>query len=111
MGLIVPFFIHANVGIGIKKGRPVWKQFFGWVVSPMHHHWHHSPENHFPYGQNFGVYTLIWDRLFGTLHAPGTWPEKYGLTNQDKYVRGVFRRFWGPFLPTYDLMGNKLNRQ
>jgi Delta7-sterol 5-desaturase len=36
---------------------------FGWINTATSHNQHHRT-----YAYNFGLYTLIWDRLFGTLH-------------------------------------------
>ena len=93
--LLAVTYLHANLPIG---RRPGW--LFRWVGSPVAHHWHHSAENRLKYGQNFGRYTLIWDRLFGTFHLPADHaaPERFGLQEQGKYYRGFFRRFFMPFV-------------
>ena len=47
-----------------------------WFVDNRYHRIHHSlEERHFD--RNFGAFTTLWDRLFGTHHAPapGEWPE------------------------------------
>jgi sterol desaturase/sphingolipid hydroxylase (fatty acid hydroxylase superfamily) len=36
---------------------------FGWLNTATSHNQHHRTFNY-----NFGLYTLLWDRLFGTLH-------------------------------------------
>jgi lathosterol oxidase len=63
-------FIHANVRFR-----------FGWldhvVTTPRAHHWHHAVS---PPDTNFAVHLPVLDRLFGTLHLPGSeWPESYGI--------------------------------
>lgn len=47
-----------------------------WFVDNRYHRIHHSlEERHFD--RNFGAFTTLWDRLFGTHHAPGPdeWPD------------------------------------
>jgi sterol desaturase/sphingolipid hydroxylase (fatty acid hydroxylase superfamily) len=47
-----------------------------WLVDNRCHRIHHSlEERHFD--KNFGAFTTLWDRLFGTWHAPGPdeWPD------------------------------------
>jgi len=45
------------------------------LVSPLHHHAHHSPEGQ---AVNFGANLLLWDRLFGTVREPRRYPASYG---------------------------------
>ncbi len=64
------FFIHANIR---------WR--FGpleWLIStPAFHHWHHTKTG--PLNRNYAS-TLPWlDRIFGTHHLPGAFPEAYGI--------------------------------
>ena len=47
-----------------------------WFVDNRYHRIHHSlEERHFD--RNFGAFTTLWDRLFGTHYAPepGEWPD------------------------------------
>jgi sterol desaturase/sphingolipid hydroxylase (fatty acid hydroxylase superfamily) len=46
------------------------------LVTPQHHHWHHSPAAH---DANFGANLIVWDRLFGTAREERTYPDRYGL--------------------------------
>jgi sterol desaturase/sphingolipid hydroxylase (fatty acid hydroxylase superfamily) len=100
-GVFWTCFIHSNTRVGA---------LFGWIVSPASHHWHHSATNHIPHGQNFGTYTLVWDRLFGTLYLPADAkaPTRFGLFRPEKYARSFTRRLFGPFLPgAYALVGKR----
>jgi sterol desaturase/sphingolipid hydroxylase (fatty acid hydroxylase superfamily) len=63
------FYVHSTTRLNFGR--------FGWVLSDNRvHRIHHSrsPEH---YNKNFGVLTLLWDRLFGTayLPQPNEWPE------------------------------------
>lgn len=64
-------FIHANVRFR-----------FGWLswlfATPEYHHWHHTSEPD-ALDRNFAVHLPVIDRLFGTAHLPGRWPERYGI--------------------------------
>lgn len=84
------FFIHSNINIR-NKG------LYAVLTSPFYHHWHHSKKLHFRYGQNFGGYTNLFDRLFGTYYCPDDLPTSYGI--QDKsYPTSYLGRFFHPFI-------------
>ena len=74
-----------------------------WIQNPLTHHWHHAKECKFEGGQNFGNYTLIWDRLFGTYYIPEdeSPPDQYGILNQKDYPEGIIKRLLYPFLKTH----------
>jgi len=81
-------FVHSNV-----------RFTFGWfchlIVTPAHHHWHHS-EDPAAANTNFAVHYPWLDRLFGTWYAPaGQWPTSYGIGNE-KLPAGMFRQFLYP---------------
>jgi len=63
-------FIHANVRFRFGPLRYV-------VGTPMFHHWHHAGEPA-AYDTNFGGLPIT-DKLFGTLHLPDAWPDRYGI--------------------------------
>ena len=65
------------------------------LASPHFHHWHHA-NHHEAHDRNFGGQTLIWDRLFGTLHQPQTFPAQYGAG--DDVPPGYLRQMAWPFL-------------
>lgn len=64
--------------------------------TPDFHHWHHAwvESGH---GHNFGTFTTLWDRLFGTFHLPDERPVFYGTT--DPVPRGYLAQLTSP-LPT-----------
>ncbi len=86
------FFIHANVKIDLGR-------FQGWIPCSSTHHWHHSLNNIHRYGQNFGSYTYVWDRLFGTLYVPKEIeaPLEYGLVGEYN-PNGPYMRVLEPFV-------------
>ncbi|MBY0470436.1 sterol desaturase family protein [bacterium] len=86
----VVIFVHAN----IRQPRGSWES---WVNSPRAHRWHHDVLLHKRYGQNFGVYTLIWDQLFGTFYMKDGVPKQLGVAESLRYPDGFFARFFYPF--------------
>jgi sterol desaturase/sphingolipid hydroxylase (fatty acid hydroxylase superfamily) len=67
-----------------------------WFVDNRYHRIHHSlEERHFD--RNFGAFTTLWDRLFGTHYAPGPeeWPN-VGLAEMGE-PRGVGDWFAQPY--------------
>lgn len=46
------------------------------LVTPLDHAWHHSAER---MDSNFGANLKLWDRIHGTLHEPGEYPERLGI--------------------------------
>ena len=73
---LYPFVCHANARVRVP----------GWVgkvfVTPEFHHWHHAAESR-GYGQNFGAFLTVWDRMLGTAIEPGEFPERYGIRGRD----------------------------
>jgi sterol desaturase/sphingolipid hydroxylase (fatty acid hydroxylase superfamily) len=68
-------WIHSPTRVTLGPLRAV-------LVDNRYHRIHHSlEERHFD--KNFGAFTTIWDRLFGTEHMPekGEWPA-VGLADQ-----------------------------
>lgn len=91
LGIVVvqATFIHANVRWEFPHVR--------WLLAtPCFHHWHHSAEVE-AIDKNFAVHTPIWDRLFGTYHMPGRWPDSYGLAHGKTVPPGWPRQFIYPF--------------
>ena len=82
-------FIHANVRWEFAAIRR-------FIATPCFHHWHHSAEPE-AVDKNFSIHSPIWDRLFGTYHMPGRWPESYGLCGQRDVPPGWLRQFLYPF--------------
>jgi len=77
------FFILSIHGHYLHSTTKVNLGPFAWIIADNRtHRIHHSREpQHF--GKNFGAFTLIWDKLFGTAHWPqrGEWPA-VGLEGQ-----------------------------
>jgi sterol desaturase/sphingolipid hydroxylase (fatty acid hydroxylase superfamily) len=89
--LHMTFFIHSN--INLRKGG-IWK----YLTSPLTHHWHHAEYCHFKQGQNFGGYSTLFDRLFGTYYCPDELPEKYGFKDLENYPKNIVKRFFYPLV-------------
>ena len=91
LGIVVvqATFIHANVRWEFPRLR--------WVLAtPCFHHWHHTAEPD-ALDKNFAVHMPIWDRLFGTYHMPGRWPNAYGLAHGKSVPPGWPQQFVYPF--------------
>jgi sterol desaturase/sphingolipid hydroxylase (fatty acid hydroxylase superfamily) len=67
--LYYPFVSHANADLRLPGIERV-------VVTPRFHHWHHAADAH---NANFGGFLAVWDHLFGTTHASGGFPDRYGI--------------------------------
>jgi sterol desaturase/sphingolipid hydroxylase (fatty acid hydroxylase superfamily) len=63
-------FIHANV----RWRFPLLRRVIG---TPEYHHWHHTSDEE-GIDKNFASFLPMWDWLFGTLHLPAHWPQRYG---------------------------------
>jgi sterol desaturase/sphingolipid hydroxylase (fatty acid hydroxylase superfamily) len=63
--------VHANVRVRFGPLR--------WLVAtPEFHHWHHA-DDPAAYNRNYAGQVPMVDWLFGTLHLPDHWPERYGI--------------------------------
>lgn len=74
--------LHSNVRIGFGPLN-------GIIASPRFHHWHHAIDRE-ARDKNFGAQLSIFDRLFGTYHAPAhATPVRFGVDEAvpDTYVR------------------------
>ena len=66
-------YIHSNT----RWRFPVLR----WLIAtPEYHHWHHTSDEE-GLDKNFAAFLPLWDRLFGTVHLPDHWPEKYGTVD------------------------------
>lgn len=65
------------------------------MASPEFHHWHHSAEAE-ALDKNFAVHLPWIDRLLGTAHLPGRWPERYGIAG-DPVPEGWAAQLAWPF--------------
>jgi sterol desaturase/sphingolipid hydroxylase (fatty acid hydroxylase superfamily) len=72
VGTFWSFFIHANLRCHLRWLEQV-------ISSPHFHHWHHTRDDHI--NHNYAPMLPIFDRLFGTLHLPATWPAHYGVAS------------------------------
>jgi sterol desaturase/sphingolipid hydroxylase (fatty acid hydroxylase superfamily) len=102
---MLPFNAVANL-----RHFPVWISFGPalnrWLVSPAHHHIHHSADaRHF--GRNRGFALALWDRLAGTLYVPGAEEElRLGLADgTDGAWHGVGRMYVWPCRYALALVG------
>lgn len=87
---LFPYWVHSRFYLA-KSNR------FNFFITPLIHHWHHALTCHHPKGQNFGIYTVIWDKLFGTYYCEDKAPEAYGV--QDKnYPDGFLSKLLYPFI-------------
>jgi sterol desaturase/sphingolipid hydroxylase (fatty acid hydroxylase superfamily) len=68
---LYPFLLHANARVRLPAVGCV-------LVCPEFHHWHHAAATK-PHGANFGAFLSVWDRLLGTAHEPGGFPDRYGI--------------------------------
>jgi sterol desaturase/sphingolipid hydroxylase (fatty acid hydroxylase superfamily) len=68
---LYPFVAHANASVRL----PVLDRI---MVSPELHHWHHA-DDPAAHNRNYGAILSVWDRLFGTAHEPGGFPDRYGI--------------------------------
>jgi sterol desaturase/sphingolipid hydroxylase (fatty acid hydroxylase superfamily) len=61
--IIVGFNVYVHSGYTVHYALPFGKSVWKYINSPVEHGYHHSRFNY-----NFGLYTNIWDRLFGTYY-------------------------------------------
>jgi len=94
--------VAAFNSIGNLRHWQVWISFGPvlnrWLISPAHHQIHHSSApRHF--GKNRGFELAVWDRLFGTLYAPGAEePLRFGLGDgSDGKWHSLGRMYFWPF--------------
>ena len=74
---------HSHFWIGLG---PLWGRI---LLGPAHHQIHHSADpRHFD--RNFGSSLALWDRLFGTFHAPAPTrePLRFGLGDAEPDPHG-----------------------
>lgn len=73
---------HSRVVVAPALGRV--------LVTPLQHHWHHSPEGH---SANYGANLMLWDRLFGTAWNARGYPVRYGTAD----TPNAWRQFLFPW--------------
>ena len=59
----------------LAPGR-YWSALEWLLITPRLHHCHHDADDQ---GHNFGANLSLWDRMFGTLRAGGTYPAAYAV--------------------------------
>lgn len=74
---------HSNLRI-----RGGWFRFV--LVTPFHHHWHHSSQES-ALDCNFAAHFAFLDYLFGTGLRSEEWPDRYGLSEGD-VPAGIWRQ-------------------
>jgi sterol desaturase/sphingolipid hydroxylase (fatty acid hydroxylase superfamily) len=82
---------HANLDIS-------WGPLKVILNSPRMHLWHHDANPATPAGVNFGVVFSIWDWIFRTAYLPAHPPERIGFEGDQKLSKGLFGRFFLPFV-------------
>lgn len=87
---LLAIFIHANV-----KWRFGWLEWL--IATPAFHHWHHANESPDTSNKNFSGLLPWVDWLFGTMHLPQRFPEKYGIN--DPMPEGYLGQLAQPFRP------------
>ena len=87
---LLAIFVHANVRIRLPGIR--------WLIgTPEYHHWHHANFGANQAGashKNFASLPVV-DAIFGTLHLPTAWPDRYGI--DDPQPTGYLRQLAWPF--------------
>ncbi|TDR45022.1 sterol desaturase/sphingolipid hydroxylase (fatty acid hydroxylase superfamily) [Tahibacter aquaticus] len=88
------FFVAAGLTAALDLWRhsrlPVSAGLGRLLVTPWHHHLHHSPEGA---GSNYGANLMLWDRCFGTAREASAYPRRYGLNA----APGAWRQFLFPW--------------
>lgn len=87
---LFPYWVHSRLYLA-KSSR------YNFLVTPLIHHWHHALDCHYPKGQNFGIYTTIWDKLFGSFYCEEQPPSTYGVQNKN-YPEGFLGKLLYPFI-------------
>lgn len=92
--------IHCNVDIPFGPLKYLF-------VTPQFHHWHHSSEKP-AIDTNYSAHTVLFDRLFGTYHLPGSyWPAEYGTTV--RLPRHILGQTWYPIYRWKQRLGKKVS--
>ena len=81
------YLLHADVPWTLGKFELVFN-------SPAMHRWHHSRDVRTS-STNFATIFSVWDRVFGTLHAPGPCDAPLGV--EEDMGQGVVGQYLHPF--------------
>lgn len=87
---LFPYWVHSRFYL-VKSSR------YNFLVTPLIHHWHHALDCHHSKGQNFGIYTTFWDKMFGTFYCEELPPKTYGIQNKN-YPEGFLGKLFYPFI-------------
>ncbi len=81
---IITFNVLGHLGFEVYPAWVTRSRWLWWLNTPTGHNLHHS---HFT--GHYGLYTLIWDRLFGTLHPAyaDVWDRVQGQVRAGKEAR------------------------
>ncbi|MHA4871643.1 sterol desaturase family protein [Duganella sp. PWIR1] len=80
IGTVWGFFIHSN--LRVRLGPLEWL-----VATPAFHHWHHTKSA--PLNRNFASTLPLMDLVFGTWHLPASWPQNYGIADQETVLKSA----------------------
>ena len=78
ISLMINFWGHSP--FDLPKDSTIAKIVSTIFITPRDHHWHHSTSNSYC---NFATVFTFWDRMHGTLHRTGDFPQKYGFPTKD----------------------------
>lgn len=88
-------FVHSKH----TRVFPPWVEL---VLNTMKaHHWHHYSSTLKSGGQNFGNLSLIFDRLFKTMHNPQQYPEHVGMSDYEVMDISVKEELLNPIVANY----------
>ena len=79
------FFEHADIVLPARLTRPLSQVLSTPEIHEIHHS-AHQPQT----DSNYGAFTIIWDRLFGTYTAPLASPPRIGLGKTDDAISDNF---------------------
>jgi sterol desaturase/sphingolipid hydroxylase (fatty acid hydroxylase superfamily) len=85
IGLMINFWGHSP--FDFPKDSKVKAIVSSIFITPCDHHWHHSSKMSYC---NFATVFSFWDRMHGTLHRTGDFPDKYGFPTKDSTLKQLF---------------------
>jgi len=97
LGIVMSHLHHAAIA-WTPAAVSRWQRWTGWlIVTPAAHWMHHDPDPALT-NSNYGQILSIWDRLFGTFHAPALPTVDSGLDalrgSEWHTVRGMLMTPW-----------------
>ena len=88
LSIFACLFQHLNTRVIFPK---VIEHVF---ITPKNHFWHHSRVRVLPYGQNFGLFFTLWDKVFSTYYNPNHFNSEVGLQDKNKKLNVVKQIFY-----------------